>query len=630
MFKTLRPYLKKYKKKISMIHYILQVVTFQLIFLLVYDVFLKRETFFNINRSYLLITSLLVFILPVIELETIKSAVKDDFIIVLPQVIIGEVDSISEVNAQLSEYAGISTPTPSMPSWQIILLCGMLLATLALLYKMVKVYALKQKNPKRWHGNVLVVKLLKSTSAFSFFNMIFLGDMISESEKPTILKHELVHVRQGHSIDLLWFEVLRIVLWFNPLVYMYQNRMKALHEFIADQSAVKENGRKAYYQQLLNQVFETQHISFTNTFFKTSLIKKRIAMLQKSKSKRAALIKYALLIPVVFGMLVYTSAEVRAQEKEKIQSIDKAVDSQHLSDESSPAKTLINNEPIKERLVTTTNSVKQTNKETEVPFATIENVPTYSECSAIVSNKEKKQCTSTAIAKFVNKNFNTDLATSLGLVGRQRISVFFKINKQGNVIDVGARAPHPELEKEAKRVIQSLPQFIPGTHNGEAVIVPYSLPILFQVQDQPKSEQKTPNFDKFSSSLQKVVKSDSVIPFVSVDKVPVFKECEDLQGQDVIKKCAAKVVSKFVAKNFNMNLASQLELQGRQKISSVFTFGVEGFVKDIKVQAPHPNLEQETIRVINNLPSFKPGEKNGEKVDVVYSLPITFEVASKK
>ena len=79
-----------------------------------------------------------------------------------------------------------------------------------------------------------------------------------------------------------------------------------------------------------------------------------------------------------------------------------------------------------------------------------------------------------------------------------------------------------------------------------------------------------------------------------------------------------------------MNLASQLELQGRQKISSVFTFGVEGFVKDIKVQAPHPNLEQETIRVINNLPSFKPGEKNGEKVDVVYSLPITFEVASKK
>ena len=87
------------------------------------------------------------------------------------------------------------------------------------------------------------------------------------------------------------------------------------------------------------------------------------------------------------------------------------------------------------------------------------------------------------VAKFVNKNFNTDLALSLGLVGRQRISVFFKIDKNGDVTEVGARAPHEALEEEAKRVINALPKFIPGVHNGETVVVPYSLPILFQVQE---------------------------------------------------------------------------------------------------------------------------------------------------
>ena len=87
------------------------------------------------------------------------------------------------------------------------------------------------------------------------------------------------------------------------------------------------------------------------------------------------------------------------------------------------------------------------------------------------------------ISKFVQRKFNTDLAGDLGLTGRQRISVIFKINKTGDVTGVRARAPHPRLEKEAQRVINLLPKMQPGKQRGVAVTVPYSLPIIFQVQD---------------------------------------------------------------------------------------------------------------------------------------------------
>ncbi|MCL6295378.1 energy transducer TonB [Jejuia spongiicola] len=126
--------------------------------------------------------------------------------------------------------------------------------------------------------------------------------------------------------------------------------------------------------------------------------------------------------------------------------------------------------------------VEEVEEDIEVPFAVIENVPVFPGCEK-GNNAAKKKCMSDKIAKFVNRKFNTDLAGDLGLSGRQRINVIFKIDKTGNIIGVRARAPHPGLEKEAKRVISLLPKMKPGKQRGKAVTVPYSLPIIFQVQD---------------------------------------------------------------------------------------------------------------------------------------------------
>jgi len=119
----------------------------------------------------------------------------------------------------------------------------------------------------------------------------------------------------------------------------------------------------------------------------------------------------------------------------------------------------------------------------DVPFAVIENVPVYPGCEKKKSNADKKKCMSEKIQKFVQKKFNTDLAGDLGLEGRQRISVQFKIDKNGNVVGVRARAPHPKLEQEAVKVVKALPKMIPGKQRGKAVGVLYSLPILFQVEN---------------------------------------------------------------------------------------------------------------------------------------------------
>jgi len=120
----------------------------------------------------------------------------------------------------------------------------------------------------------------------------------------------------------------------------------------------------------------------------------------------------------------------------------------------------------------------------DVPFAVIENVPIYPGCENAGNNNAKKKCMSEKVMKFVQKKFDNELANDLGLdSGRQRISVQFKIDNKGNVVNVRARAPHPRLEQEAIKVVKSLPKMTPGKQRGKAVGVLYALPIVFQVEN---------------------------------------------------------------------------------------------------------------------------------------------------
>jgi hypothetical protein len=295
--------------------------------------------------------------------------------------------------------------------------------------------------------------------------------------------------------------------------------MTLLQEFIADEKVASLKGKKAYYQGLLSQVFKTENISFINTFFNHSLIKNRIVMLQKSKSKRIFKLKYLLLIPLVGSMLFYTAcsdeSSANAVEQEanlssntdtevmnKINELSEAIMKKgNLTDDEMRALKFLATkagpgdkvyESVHEYLTDSIAisdkgavydivALNDTDDLKEIPFAVIGKAPLFPGCEGMSGNNAKK-CTAQKISEIVAEEFNTKLANTNNLTGRQRISVQFKIDKEGNVGSIRARAPHPALEQEAIRVMHTLPRMIPGEHKGKAVSVLYALPIIFEME----------------------------------------------------------------------------------------------------------------------------------------------------
>ena len=280
-----------------MLDYLVKVLLFQTLFLVIYDLVLKKETFFQWNRGYLLITSLMAYVIPLIKIRKVEEVIPQEYVILLPEVVLSPQTVIKQ---QFDWSAFLFT------SMKWIFMLGVIVAFALFLVKLFKVVGLIYTNEiERKKGYIVVY--IDSKSPFSFFSYIFLNKDLTEQIKSQILDHELVHVRQKHSLDLIFFEVQRIVFWFNPFSYIYQRRVAELHEYIADSKSIKAANKEDYFQNLLGAAFGTQKISFINPFFKHSLIKKRIIMLNKKRSEQFLKCKYVLVLPLLLSMLVYNS-----------------------------------------------------------------------------------------------------------------------------------------------------------------------------------------------------------------------------------------------------------------------------------------------------------------------------------
>ncbi|MFT7072479.1 MAG: hypothetical protein ACJAX3_001457 [Patiriisocius sp.] len=492
-----------------MLHYIIQVLAFQLLFLMAYDLFLKKETFFQWNRVYLIATSVLSFVVPFLKVGAISRAIPQEYMVQLPTVLLGDLSTSSFMTQ--GEEVFISTKN-AITFWNFseILLtiwgAGTVIATGLLVFKIYKVSKLKKKGILSETKGINIVVLPETDVAFSFLNTVFIGAQISETHRKDVLLHEEIHIKQRHTLDLLLFELLRIVAWFNPLVYVFQNRMEALHEYIADSGVAKQKEDVSYYETLLAQVFKTEKISFINTFFNHSLIKKRIIMLQKSKSNRLFQLKYLVLIPMVFGMLIYTSCTSETSVSENNSLTEKIADltaeieiKETMTKEERQAFVLLVKKATMKKigLVDKNGKVEyNTNfdyiedkleiegglklKTMGVPFGVIDKAPTYPGCTG--TNAELKKCLSQSLSSFVGENFNTKVAPK-ELTGAQQIYVQFMIDTNGEVSDLKARAPHPSLKEEALRVVSSIPTMQPGEQDGKQVGVLYSLPIKFEINE---------------------------------------------------------------------------------------------------------------------------------------------------
>ncbi|MGO1585545.1 MAG: M56 family metallopeptidase, partial [Mesonia sp.] len=435
---------------------------------------------------------------------------------------------------------------------------GFMVALFLLLKKTFQFHRFMKTGILKEYRGTAYYQVMDSQMACTFYNQIFMGDEIPAEQRDYILRHELVHVSQKHSLDLLFFEVLKLIFWFHPAIYAYQKQLSSLHEYIADEAVTRHTSKKQYYQNLLNVAFGTHQISFINQFFNHSLIKKRILMLQKSKSSTRAKLKYLIVLPLIALMLTYVSCSdheeivetntselpapppppappadfpqkdiqlVSQMQAELINmknegkstkeiaevfydgDIHKTVPTREkyyrsmiyirytyqkyneLADADKKIEKVFDIIPYDEYLEFRENAKEMipppppptASSEVGIPFTAIELVPAYPGCDQSLSNDEIKKCTSDKIKVFVNANFNTDLGKKLDLEGVNRVYVRFTIGKDGIIKDVQARAPHPELQKEAERVVNSLPKMQPGMQDGKAVNVLYSLPIIFQI-----------------------------------------------------------------------------------------------------------------------------------------------------
>jgi len=270
------------------------------------------------------------------------------------------------------------------------------------------------------------------------------------------------------------------------------------------------------------------------------------------------------------------------------------------------------------------NGLSLKNEQEEViKFSDVEKPPFYIDwCTSNISKDKIRECTDSGIKLFAKTNFNTEIAADLNLSGYQRITSAFIIDKSGKIDNIRVRASHPDLEKEALRVINLIPKMEPGIQNGEAVSTSYLLPIIFKVQSDSLSQSE-------KNPILNIVDGDNVeVPFSTVQNVPIFPGC-DKGNNEARRKCMSKKITKFVKKEFNTDLAGDLGLSGSQRISVIFKIDKNGDINGVRARAPHPKLKAEAIRVVNMLPKMKPGTQLGKAVVVPYSLPIIFEVAQK-
>ena len=410
-----------------MISYILQVIFCQSLFLVVYSVLFRDNTFFTINRFYLLFACLISLIIPFVRIDFLATNTSSNSIFFgLSSAMIfleGIEVSASGRTANGSDFFWVS--------W--VVGAGMML--LLFLRKLFILYRLSNVGARSKYKGYTIILLPESEAAFSFFKWIFLGDAHKENGRQAILFHERVHIRQWHSLDLMFMEFLKIIFWFNPLIWVYQRQIAAVHEYLADASAAG-HGKTEYYNQLLSQVFGVPNLALVNPFFKKSLIKKRIVMLHKQRSPHQKKKAYILILPILAGMLWISSCQ-----REPSNRIDQ------------------------DSLI-------------EVPFAAVDQVPVFPGCE---DAQDKRSCFNEKIQRHIMKNFRyPQEAQDNGIEGR--VNVVFTIDLEGNISGIEKRGPDPILENEVERIIMRLPKMQPGRQDGKPVNVPFSIPVVFKLE----------------------------------------------------------------------------------------------------------------------------------------------------
>lgn len=450
---------------------------------LIYILFLRKETFFKINRWFLLGSVLFSIVLPIL-----KFGVFSPKPVMLAEVTVTPYQNLLEAITVYSHDLSGSIENVIISTNLLIYfyLAGVIFFFVRFLFRIFQILFLIRNHKIQLADGFKMVVLEKETSPFSFLNYVFVSQSLLQNKGyDKMIVHELEHVKQGHSFDVIILELLTVFQWFNPFIWMLRRAIRENHEYLADQAVLTSGVNRGYYKKLLLDQFVGGQLVIANNF-NYSIIKNRIKMMSKIKSPKYAISK------IVFGVLV-AAALVIAFACEQKESVDA------MMPEEQVVKVTIQGEQLK--IDGTLSDVEKL----KMMFSTDSGfeIVTDSVGNTLLVKKEKPQLKSLSADEQVffiveempefpggelalrqhiaNAVKYPEIAQEKGIQGK--VYVTFVVSKNGTVADCKiARGVDPSLDAEALRVVNELPIWVPGKQKGEFVNVSYTIPINFQLQ----------------------------------------------------------------------------------------------------------------------------------------------------
>ena len=409
-----------------------------------YKLFCQRDTFFQWRRIALLSFLGMSFVYPLLNIQHwVKEQPSMYELATYYATFMDESENISAPVTATIEIPGILTIC------YYLYIIGVVVLSLRFLVQLLSILRM------RWIGKTTtlngqpIISLPCYVSPFSFFQWIFIHlPMLDKESQHEILMHEQTHAKQWHSVDVIISEIINIVCWFNPFMWLLKSEIRLNLEYLADNKVVETSiNRKQYQYHLLGLTHISKQTGLYNNF-NVSHLKRRIIMMNKKRTRTAGRIKYALFAPLAAALLLVSNIEAVARTVEKVMDASEA-----------------------------TNTVPQDKPKEDQIFQICEVPPQYpggvGECM-----------------KFLGSNIKYPAeAVAKKLEGRVIVQMI--IEKDGSITNTKVvRSVNPLLDQEAMRVIGMMPKWNPGKQRGQAVRVQYTLPVMFSLNGEIDEKQE--------------------------------------------------------------------------------------------------------------------------------------------
>ncbi len=458
--------------------YILKSAACLAVFYLFYKLLMSRDTFHRFNRFALLGLLVLSSLLPLVEASVNSPAAVQETMLTLEQLLL-----LADIQPE-SESMAAATPSATvlwLRAALLVYLTGIVffivrnlcsLARLGRLIRQGKREALDSYLPDRKEKNVRLVVHDHDIAPFSWMHWIVIARKDLEENGREILIHELAHIRNRHSWDLLLADLCIFVQWFNPAAWLLKQELQNIHEYEADETVLREGVNARNYQMLLiKKAVGTRLYSMANSFNHSSL-KKRITMMLKEKSNPWARAKYLYILPLAaLAVTAFARPEVSA-----------------VADEISAVKVI----------APAVHDSIQPNVQPAVaaPSSALDQMPEFP------GGME-------ALNTYLRNNIRyPQEAQKAGIQGR--VIIQFIVSKDGSITDAEVvESVDPQLDAEGLRLIKNMPRWKPGMRKGQAIRVKQTLPIRFAfTKTSDKPENSNSIFLKngsYNSSLKDVI-----------------------------------------------------------------------------------------------------------------------------